>query len=268
LPGMPISTIGCESAICDNSWHNAFGIPFSLSGVSPMESPGIGAQASASLLSSRPSTTDEFDPLCEDEVMSFGIGQSMSSSTAHSALHQSSPLLPPRHHKDDPILAKSRYRNPLFAHPSRRVNRIDKAKNGQKRPVLSRGASVDDACMFGSIAQLELSSSNRTSISNRTLSPRTPGLSAPSFDRSEFSGSSHALGSVTEIVGESLSLQPSREGIGADEEEDSVESFEEELQRGDGKAKVVVNEMKQMFGSLLRLPKEKVATKRADGCLA
>ncbi|EJK50187.1 hypothetical protein THAOC_30873 [Thalassiosira oceanica] len=285
LIGMPQGDVSAASEKL-SSCLDVFGSPVSkssLGGVSPLESPCIDQACRSSLQSNRPSVishsrrsrtcgasvTSDFDPLYEDEEYTSSSivgGQSFGSSTAHSALHSG---LPPRRHKDDPLLSKSRYRSPLlFASPdnSGRVS-SRKSKNGH-RGGHNRVASIDN-CMFGSIAQVELSSSHKC-----TQYPNTPGSIGDMIDcQSEHrSVDETATVSITPVeCMASLNTSPVEE---EGEEVGSVESFEEELRKGDGKAKVITKEVKNVFQplavsarKLLRIPKQEASTLRADGCL-
>lgn len=285
LIGMPQGDVSAASEKL-SSCLDVFGSPVSkssLGGVSPLESPCIDQACRSSLQSNRPSVishsrrsrtcgasvTSDFDPLYEDEEYTSSSivgGQSFGSSTAHSALHSG---LPPRRHKDDPLLSKSRYRSPLlFASPdnSGRVS-SRKSKNGH-RGGHNRVASIDN-CMFGSIAQVELSSSHKC-----TQYPTTPGSIGDMIDcQSEHrSVDETATVSITPVeCMASLNTSPVEE---EGEEVGSVESFEEELRKGDGKAKVITKEVKNVFQplavsarKLLRIPKQEASTLRADGCL-
>ena len=286
LIGMPQGDVSAASE-SSSSCLNVFGSPVSkssLGGVSPLEPPCIDQACKSSLLSNRPSVisshcrrrtcgasvTSDFDPLYEDEEYTSSSivgGQSFGSSTAHSALHSG---LPPRRHKDDPLLSKSRYRSPLlFASPNNN-GRVSsrKSKNGH-RGGHHRVATVDN-CMFGSIAQVELSSSHK-----HTPYPTTPGSIGDLIDcqsAQHRSVDETATVSITPVeCTASLNTSPVEE---EGEDVGSVESFEEELRKGDGKAKVITKEVKNVFQplavsarKLLRIPKQEASTLRADGCL-
>ena len=276
------------SAASENSSSclNVFGSPVSkssLGGVSPLESPCIDQACRSSLLSKRPSVishsrrsrtcgasvTSDFDPLYEDEEYTSSSivgGQSFGSSAAHPALHSG---VPPRRHKDDPLLSKSRYRSPLlFASPNYNGRSSRKSKSGH-RGGHNRVASIDN-CMFGSIAQVELSSAHKS-----TQYPTTPCSIGDMIDCHSVQHGSvdeTATVSITPIeCTVSLNTSPVEE---EGEEVGSVESFEEELRKGDGKAKVITKEVKNVFQplavsarKLLRIPKQEASTLRADGCL-
>jgi len=105
----------------------------------------------------------EFDPLQEEEAAVSELGSAL-----HSDSISSSPMnptvVPPRHHKDDPLLSKSRYRHPLLSPPGpgqqqQPSSRRNKTLRHQRSSSLGASGTsrpnLESACMFGSIAQLE-----------------------------------------------------------------------------------------------------------------
>jgi len=182
LIGMPPS-IGCESSVVSGGtsstagW-NVFGNAGSLVG-SPIDEDAPdndeGPARQSYLPGSRPPIAKhrarsalvvqvggEFDPLQEEEAAVSELG-----STLHSDSISSSPMhptvVPPRHHKDDPLLSKSRYRHPLLSPPGpgqqQQPSRRSKTLRHQRSSSLGASGTsrpdLESACMFGSIAQLE-----------------------------------------------------------------------------------------------------------------
>jgi len=179
--------------------------------------------------------------------------------------------IPPRYLKDDPLLSKSRYRSPFLPTAIPR-------KGGRKRQTTPSG-SIDGACMFGSIALSETQSS--------VMSPTAVGLPRRQSFRSvecadSISPATFETSNTPVLMSPSLASVKDATRRENDDDNESCESFTEELNRRD-KHKVVVGEMKHFIGRVLPSPKpvvkagmkllgrevksEENALKRAGGCL-
>lgn len=321
LIGMPRS-IGCERSVMSEDGDsytglNVFGgTSVASSALSFLETPGNNTLDSNDndipiMKSGRPplmgrrikstsTTFDDFDPLMEgeeeeEEEMMESYPPS-NNSVGSSPLRTLPPLaIPPRHHKDDPLLSKSRYRSPLQQFATMSTKKKTPALRHQRSSSLgSGGLMMGNTCMFGSIA-----------LSETTKSPMTPLGDVPSL---EWDGSvGHSLGhnSVGQSTGHSATLERSPGSVvkdqaftapnqdttttnnkldGEEKEDDgdsSCESFSEEYNRPEPKLQIVAKEMKHIIGKvfpvgkpvvkvgrkLLGREKEEAAMKRSEGCL-
>jgi len=320
LIGMPLS-IGCERSVMSGDGDsytglNVFGgASVASSALSFLETPGNNTLDGSIdndipiMKSGRPplmgrrikstsTTFDEFDPLMEEEEEEEEMMESYppsNNSVGSSPLRTLPPLaIPPRHHKDDPLLSKSRYRSPLQQLATMSTKKKKPALRHQRSSSLgSGGLMMGNTCMFGSIA-----------LSETSKSPMTPLGDVPSL---EWDGSvGHSLGhnSVGQSTGHSATLEmtsgsvvkdqalttPNQDmtttkntvdGEEKDDDDSSYESFSEEYNRPEPKLQIVAKEMKHIIGKvfpvakpvvkvgrkLLGREKEEAAMKRSEGCL-
>ena len=160
--------------------------------------------------------------------------------------------VPPRHYKDDPLLSKSKYRHPLIV-SSQQLQQQQQQQSSNHRPATvekktrkkssvrhqrssSLGASItkhhnnfSNACMFGSIAQLETYCTHPAESMVITTASMSRNVSCASLD---WDGSITSLtdqnsvghGNVSAGTGQSqLHITPRSDG--AEEEEASSSSF-------------------------------------------
>lgn len=270
LIGMP-SSIGCERSVLsiDGGSYVGMNVFGTAAAARPPRADGRAAAKSAPY--------NPFDPLAADR----GDFHSLSSSAR-------SPL-PPRHHRDDPLLSKSRYHRPQFAYPR------SSAQASQKRAAAHRrgsslgsagGVCPRNACMFGSVA-----------LSETTRSPLTP---RGSWDGPEPAGSgggaecasvgSHGggAGAAASAPGSDAATPdpatPSslRDGdVATEGDERSHGSFSQEYHRPAPVHRIVAKEMKHIIGKvfpvgtpvvkagrkLLGVSKPEAAMQRSEGCL-
>ena len=239
-------------------WDNMFGGSTSNQiNAAQSSRPPIGKQRSKSVTSTSLGV-DEFDPLLlanitESEEMDV---QLMSSSVHSNSVSSMSPLrpsaVPPRHYKDDPLLSKSKYRHPLIV-SSQQLQQQQQQQSSNHRPATvekktrkkssvrhqrssSLGASItkhhnnfSNACMFGSIAQLETYCTHPAESMVITTASMSRNVSCASLD---WDGSITSLtdqnsvghGNVSAGTGQSqLHITPRSDG--AEEEEASSSSF-------------------------------------------
>jgi len=321
LIGMPRSA-GCESDASrdgtgSTGW-NVFGnvsSSFSL-GQSPAEklgdnvSPGNNDNNSNMPSSMRPPIgnrrsksavlVDEFDPLNLEGILESSY------SVCSSPLRSPSGVIPSRHHRDDPMLSKSRYRTPSFTPPGQQQQQrrlsLTKKKKGlrhQRSSSLGSGVQGDrmgsmmgNACMFGSIAQLETNKNSPivvvttpTSMSHATscaslewdgsVGQHSVGQSVMGANIGGYPPSgTFTLETPGSVLSEGLSIghTPSSQDVAGisptlDEEEDdddnsSYDSFSEEYHRPEQKRKIVAKEVKHIIGRVLPMGKPVVKAGR------
>jgi len=272
---------------------NVFGAAPMASSRSPHETSSIGNGDQATPFSSKPptgrrsksSTFDEFDPLIEEELMDF---TSMRFESVDTPLrHPMAAMLPPRHHRDDPLLSKSRYRHPLQLAAEAQKHQQKSSK--KKSPILKHrksaslggigsgvlGNDMSNTCMFGTIANMEATKTPVTPLGmtrNTSLtSLECDGSIGPSVGGGASLG--HGIGSASSFCmltpGSVSSEQqvfttpsPAEDTPTSDNkpedacsDDSSYGSFSEELKRPDPKRKIVKNEFKHIFGKVLPIGK-------------
>jgi hypothetical protein len=293
LIGMPQSIIGCSddvfgaptitSSCSTEGGDNSTSIQSSSSPVPPGGGTYSGRPPSGKRMPKRAIVVETFDPLLEGE----GCGNDGIEATSFSILSPRAAATPPRHYKDDPVLANSRYRQPMMM----RSPTEGQSHQQHQRPSLlthrsmSLGSGLNvnpsiggNSCILGTIAQLEVSitprglkdlnaaAGHRFSSSSRSLngtghSSCEPGTPSGGATDEKSSRTTHTT----------LPLNKSRDDYDDDDEEDvgSCRSFTEEYHRREQKHKGVVRELKHMFGleKLFRRSSNGAKLKRADGCL-
>lgn len=295
LIGMHPSIIGCESddvfaaptitsSCSTEGGDNNSSIRSSSSPVPPGGGTSLGRPPSGKRTPKCAIVVETFDPLLEGE----GCGNHGIEATSFSILSPRASATPPRHYKDDPLLANSRYRQPMMM---RSPTASGQSHQQHQRPSLlahrtmSLGSGLNvnpsiggNSCILGTIAQLEVSitprglkdinaaAGHRFSSSSRSLngtghSSCEPGTTSGGATDEKSSRTTHTT----------LPLNKSHDDYDDDEEEDdgSCRSFTEEYHRREQKHKGVVRELKHMlgFGKLFRRSSDGAKLKRADGCL-
>ena len=287
LIGMPRS-IGCESSVISGDddtvstgggiWNNVFNATLSR--------PPIGKTRSKS--ETVPAVSDAFDPLHLEEIVETEV---LTTTSIHSTSISSSPLrpsfMPPRHHKDDPLLAKSRYRHSLISTgQSKTPPTSKKSKSMRHRRSSSAGSgaaaaaarpSLGNSCMFGSIAQLEAQNVKPLVISTTPMN-MTRNISCTSLETlDQLSIGVEARGSSLERTPNSdqreLADVTPKEDDNNDDDDDnsSYGSFGEEYNRAvqplKAEFKHIVKPVANIGRKLFRRGNDDAAMKRADGCL-
>jgi hypothetical protein len=307
LVGMPPSIVACKS---DGMNGIGVGGPSRLFGASARISSLISfdsrRQSSSGLYgghsaTERPSGVEVFDPLLVD-----GDTVESSSSSAQSRSVAAGPFAttPPRHYRDDPLLAKSRYRNlwiePGQSHQQRPSSSSSSssaaaaARSVQSLPrppqrastwgATAVGSWIGGECMLGKIAQLEVSKMpvviNEASLMGMPRNPSSvslvldEGFGQPrsGHGSNDFARPATAVEKMivapTTPTGSSLR---EKTNDGGDDDDSSSLSFSEEFRLQN---KGLVREVKFMLNpvimagqKLLRRKSESAALKRADGCL-
>jgi hypothetical protein len=202
---------------------------------------------------------------------------------------------PPRHYKDDPLLANSRYRQPTITRvPSH-------GQLHQPRPTLTpRSTSLGSGlmgntvgggkCLLGTIAQMEVNQTTPMMILG--TAPLNAGLLAMSSSDHEDSAAGHQSSSRSlNVTGHSTNTSGAKDDKSSrtthttlpldkshdencyyeeEEEDGSCSSFTEEYHRREQKHKGVVREVKHLLKPMVKLFRrgsEGTKLKRADGCL-
>jgi hypothetical protein len=312
LVGMPPSIVACKS---DGMNGIGVGGPSRLFGASARISSLISFDSrlqSSSMHSSGPysghpanerySVVDAFDPLLVD-----GDTVESSSSSAQSRSVAAGPFAttPPRHYRDDPLLAKSRYRNlwiePGQSHPQRPMSSSSSssaaaaaARSVQSLPrppqrastwgATAVGSGIGGQCILGKIAQLEVSKMpvviNEASLMGMPRNPSPVSLVLDEgFGQLRSGHGSNGFARPATAV-EKVLVPPTtptgsspreKTNDGGDDDDSSSLSFSEEFRLQN---KGLVREVKFMLNpvimagqKLLRRKSDSAALTRADGCL-
>ena len=229
-------------------WDNMFGGSTRNHTNSSSSRPPIGKQRSKSVASSS-LVVDEFDPLLLANINESEEMTSVHSNSVSSMSPLRSSAVPPRHYKDDPLLSKSKYRHPLLIsgqlqqqqqqqqsnnHRPSTVEKKTKKKKHQRSSSL--GASITNsnlgnACMFGTIAQLEAHGTHPTESMVITTASMSRNVSCASLD---WDGSITSLTDQNSVVGHGnvvaattglSQLHATLRSDGAEEEGASTSSF-------------------------------------------
>lgn len=273
--GFPTISSSCSSGDVDNNSS----IRSSSSPAPPGGESFLGKPPSGKRTPKRAIVVETFDPLLEGGRCGDGDGIKASSFSMLSPRRPSA--TPPRHYKDDPLLANSSYRPPMMMRSP-----TSSGQSHQTRPTLtlrsnSLGSGLNEnpsvgsnTCILGTIAQLEVSTP-------RGLKDRTTAVRFNSSSRS-LNGTVHstfeAVSGVTEekssrTTQTTLLLDKSHDEQDYENDEDgSCRSFTEEFHRREQKHKVVAREVKQILGfgvvgKWFGRSSEGTKLKRAGGCL-
>ena len=306
LIGMPPSIVGCEAG-------DVFGFPSISSSCSSGGGGDIDNNSSirtdGGSYSGRPPSgkrtpkrgiiVETFDPLLEgEECGNAGDGLVEASSSSFSGLSSFRPsATPPRHYKDDPLLANSRYRPPAMMMMMMMQSPTSSSglSHQKQRPSLthrslslgSAGLNVNtsldcNTCILGTIAQLEVNTPRGGSSMKDGKVDHGRSSSAAAAAVVRFSSSSRSLNGTTDekssrTTHTTVPLDKSHDEKDYDDDEDdddgSCRSFTEEYHRREQKHKGVVREVKHILGlgavgkKLFRRGSEGTKLRRADGCL-
>ena len=315
LVGMPPSIIACKSdlgagmnGVGEGGLSRLFGPSGSFGNCndtrhqsSSMHSSWLYGGRSAN---ERPSGVDPFDPLLVDGDTVESSSSSAQSRSMNGAAIAAGPLAttPPRHYRDDPLLAKSRYRNswidPGQSHQQRPSSSSSSAAAAAARSVQSLprpqrastwgatavGSGIGGECMLGKIAQLEVSKMpvviNESSLMGMPRNPNSFSL-VPDDGFGQLRSGHGSNGSARPATAvEKAPAAPTtptgsshreKTNDGVDDDDSSSRSFSEEFRLQN---KGLVREVKFMLNPVimagqkfLRRRSDSAALKRADGCL-
>ena len=321
LVGMPPSIVACKSdlgvgmnGIGGGGLSRLFGPSAMISSLGSFENCDDSRRQSSSMHSSglyggpsateRPSGVEVFDPLLVDGDTVESSSSSAQSRSMNGAAVAAGPFAttPPRHYRDDPLLAKSRYRN-LWIEPGQshqqRPSSSSSSSTAAARSVQSLprppqrastwgatavGSWIGGECMLGKIAQLEVSKMpvviNEASLMGMPRNPSSVSLVLDEgFGQPRSGHGSNDFARPATAVEKMLvapttptgsSLREKTNDGGGDDDSSSL-SFSEEFRLQN---KGLVREVKFMLNpvimagqKLLRRKSESAALKRADGCL-
>ena len=317
LVGMPPSIVACKSDGMDGMGvggpSRLFGASARISSLgsfdsrlqsSSMHSSGLFSGHSAN---ERHSVVDAFDPLLVDGDTVESSSSSAQSRSMNGAAVAAGPFAttPPRHYRDDPLLAKSRYRNswiepgqshqqrPMSSSSSSAAAAAAAARSVQSLPRPQRastwgatavGSGIGGQCILGKIAQLEVSKMpvviNEASLMGMPRNPSPVSLVLDDgFGQLRSGHGSNGFARPATAVEKVLVAPTTPTGSsprektndGGDDDDSSSLSFSEEFRLQN---KGLVREVKFMLipvimagQKLLRRKSDSAALKRADGCL-